>query len=242
MIFLEAVFFFKSRCNWGLMRGFSLSFLLLFLFSTQMLTGCSTLIDSILWSGDEPTEGEQAEFQEEGDPKIRPGLFLRIGVTASGAVTVEEVMKEVDLKGEIVMPMIGTVKCGGLTVVALQEQIKEAYKKYFIDPQVSVTFAYDERSGMKSPWGSVLVLGSVQRPGPVNMPATRDLSVTQVLLAAGNPTPLADKARVRVTRRDKEGKLKRYIIDVVAIGQKGRAELDMKLKAGDVVYVPESWY
>lgn len=207
-----------------------------------MLTGCSTLIDSILWSGDEPTEGEQAEFQEEGDPKIRPGLFLRIGVTASGAVTVEEVMKEVDLKGEIVMPMIGTVKCGGLTVVALQEQIKEAYKKYFIDPQVSVTFAYDERSGMKSPWGSVLVLGSVQRPGPVNMPATRDLSVTQVLLAAGNPTPLADKARVRVTRRDKEGKLKRYIIDVVAIGQKGRAELDMKLKAGDVVYVPESWY
>ncbi len=207
-----------------------------------MLTGCSTLIDSIFWSGDEPKEDERAEFQEEGDPKIRPGLFLRIGVTASGSVTVQEVLKEVDLMGEIVMPMIGTVKCGGLTVVALQEQIKDAYKKYFIDPQVSVTFVYDERSGMKSPWGSVLVLGSVQRPGPVNMPATRDLSVTQALLAAANPTPLADKARVRVTRRDKEGKLKRFIIDVDAIGKKGRAELDMKLKAGDVVYVPESWY
>ncbi len=238
MIFLEEVFFCKGRCNWGLMRRF----FILFLFSTQMLTGCSTLIDSILWSGEEPEGEDKAVFQEEGDPKIRPGLFLRIGVTASGAVTVEEALKEVDLKGEIVMPMIGTVKCGDMTVVTLQEQIKEAYKKYFIDPQVSVTFAYDERSGMKSPWGSVLVLGSVQRPGPVNMPATRDLSVTQVLLAAGNPTPLADKARVRVTRRDKENKLKRFIIDVDAIGRKGRAELDMKLKAGDVVFVPESWY
>jgi polysaccharide export outer membrane protein len=241
MIFCEEGIF-KCRRVLGSLRIGSFSFLLVFLFGVQMLTGCSAFLDSIFSSGEEPTVDERAEYQEDGDPKIRPGLFLRIGVTASGSVTVEDVLKEVDLKGEIVMPMIGAVKCGGLTVVALQEQIKESYKKYFIEPQVSVTFAYDERSGMKSPWGSVLVMGSVQRPGPVNMPATRDLSVTQALLAAGNPTPLADKSRVRVTRRDKEGNLKRYIIDVDAIGQKGRAELDMKLKAGDVVYVPETWY
>jgi polysaccharide export outer membrane protein len=220
----------------------SFSVIVVLLFAMQMLTGCAALLDSLFVTGEEPTDDDKAVFQEEGDPKIRPGLFLRIGVTASGAVTVEEALKEVDLKGEIVMPMIGTVKCGDMTVVTLQEQIKEAYKKYFIDPQVSVTFVYDDRSGMKSPWGSVLVLGSVQRPGPVNMPATRDLSVTQALLAAGNPTQLADKARVRVARRDKDGNLKRFIIDVDSIGRKGRAELDMKLKAGDVVFVPDSWY
>jgi polysaccharide export outer membrane protein len=163
-------------------------------------------------------------------------------VTASGAVTVAEALKEVDLKGEIVMPMIGTVKCGGMTIVALQQQIKTAYKQYFIDPQVSVTFAYDSGSGMKSPWGSVLVQGAVQREGPVNMPSTRDLSVTQALLAAGNPTPLADKSRVQIWRRNKDGSLTKYKIDVIAIGKKGRSELDMKLKAGDVVFVPESWY
>jgi len=224
------------------MRSRSFSLMLLVLFAMQMLTGCAAFLDSIFVKGEEPTGEDKAVFQEEGDPKIKPGLFLRIGVTASGAVTVEEALKEVDLKGEIVMPMIGTVKCGDMTVVTLQEQIKEAYKKYFIDPQVSVTFVYDDRSGMKSPWGSVLVLGSVQRPGPVNMPATRELSVTQALLAAGNPTPLADKSSVRVARRDKDGNLKRFIIDVDSIGRKGRAELDMKLKAGDVVFVPDSWY
>jgi polysaccharide biosynthesis/export protein len=232
----------KWSCIFCSMRIRSLSLMVLVLFAMQMFTGCAAFLDSIFVKGEEPKEDNLAEFQEEGDPKIRPGLFLRIGVTASGAVTVEEALKEVDLKGEIVMPMIGTVKCGDMTVVTLQEQIKEAYKKYFIDPQVSVTFVYDERSGMKSPWGSVLVLGSVQRPGPVNMPATRDLSVTQALLAAGNPTPLADKSSVRVARRDKDGNLKRFIIDVDSIGRKGRAELDMKLKAGDVVFVPDSWY
>jgi protein involved in polysaccharide export with SLBB domain len=225
------------------LRIVAASLFLLVFSSTHLLCGCTAFLDEITFrGGEEPGVDENAVYQEDGDPKIRPGLFLRIGVTASGAVTVEEVVKEVDLKGEIVLPMIGAVKCEGLTVVALQEQIKEAYKKYFIDPQVSVSFVYDERSGMKSPWGSVLVMGSVQRPGPVNMPATRELSVTQALLVAGNPTPLANKSRVRVTRRNKDGTLKRYIIDVVAIGQKGRAELDMNLKSGDVVYVPETWY
>lgn len=240
MIFLEEGFS-RIRSVRSVVRIVSASLFLLVLGGAPLMSGCSAFLDSFR-TGEEPDFGDQAEYQEDGDPKIRSGLFLRIGVTASGAVTVEEMLKEVDLKGEIVMPMIGTVKCGGLTVVALQEQIKEAYKKYFIDPQVSVSFAYDERSGMKSPWGSILVMGSVQRPGPVNMPATRDLSVTQALLAAGNPTPMADKSRVRVYRRQKDGTLKKYLIDVVAIGQKGRAELDIKLKSGDVVYVPETWY
>lgn len=240
MISSEERFFKKSKM-FSFARMVSFSLLLLMVGGMQLICGCAAFWDSFT-QGEKIDFDEQATYYEDGDPKIRSGLYLRIGVTASGAVTVEEAMKEVDLNGEIVMPMIGTVKCGGLTVVALQEKIKAAYTKYFIDPQVSVSFAYDERSGMKSPWGSVLVMGSVQRPGPVNMPSTRDLTLTQVLMAAGNPTPLADKSRVRVTRREKDGKLKRYIIDVVEIGQGGRTELDIKLKSGDVVWVPETWY
>jgi len=61
-------------------------------------------------------------------------------------------------------------------------------------------------------------------------------------MAAGNPTPMADKTRIRVSRREKDGKVSRYFIDVVEIGQRGRTELDMQLKSGDVVWVPETWY
>jgi polysaccharide export outer membrane protein len=185
---------------------------------------------------------EQAQYVEEGEPTIKPGLTLKISVTASGSAAVEETVKEVNANGEILMPLINAVKCEGLTVVALQEKIREAYKNYFIDPQVTVSFLFVENSGMKSPWGSVLVMGEVARPGPVNMPSTRDLNVTRVLMLAGGVTALADKRSVRVTRREKDGALKRFSVNIELIGKEGRADLDVILKPGDVVWVPESWY
>lgn len=63
-------------------------------------------------------------------------------MTASGAPAVTEELKEVNANGEILMPLIGSVKCEGMTVVDLQEKIKTAYKDYFIDPQVTVGFVY----------------------------------------------------------------------------------------------------
>lgn len=205
-------------------------------------SGCSTIADLFRDSNGGVGYDDQARYEEEGDPKIRAGLVLRVSVTASGAPAVEETMKEVDLNGNIMLPFIGAVKCDGLTVVALQEKIREAYKKYFLDPQVSVSFAYVENSGMKSPWGSVLVTGCVAHPGPVNMPSTRDLNVTRALMLAGNVTSFADKSRVRVTRREKDGKLKRFTLDIDLIGREGRSELDIVLKPGDVLWVPEAWY
>ncbi len=204
----------------------------------QGLCGCWT------WKSPEENPGfdEQAQYVEEGEPTIKPGLTLRISVTASGAEAVQETIKEVNANGEILMPLINAVKCEGLSVVALQEKIKEAYKNYFIDPQVTVSFVYVENAGMKSPWGSVLVMGEVARPGPVNMPSTRDLNVTRVLMLAGGVTPLADKRSVRVTRREKDGGLKRFSVNIEQIGKEGRADLDVILKPGDVVWVPESWY
>ena len=239
MISWEERFFRKGKML-SSFRIVTASLFFLMVGSLNLLCGCTAFLDMFA-VGKEP-DGPLPVFSDNGTPTIVPGLYLRIGVTASGAMTVEESQKEVDLNGEIVMPMIGTVKCGGLTVVALQEKIKAAYTKFFIDPQVSVGFVYNEAIGMKSPWGSVLVMGSVQRPGPVNMPPTRDLTVTRALMAAGNPTPLADKARVRVSRREKDGKITRYFIDVVEIGKGGRTELDIQLKSGDVIWVPDTWY
>jgi len=155
---------------------------------------------------------------------------------------VRDILKEVDLNGQILMPLIGAVECEGLTVVQLQDKISTSYKNYFIDPQVSVNFVYVENASMKSPWGQVLLMGEIARPGPVNMPSTRDLTVVRALMMAGGATPMADKRKVRVTRREKNGELKRFMIDIEKIGKDGRADLDMKLKPGDVVWVPESWY
>ena len=218
----------------------------LFLCSTMLVVagGCKLLPfggDADRKSGADV--GGMADYVPEGEPKIVPGLMLRVGVTASGASAVQEGAMEVTANGEILLPLMGTVKCEGLTLAELQDKVKEACQTYFIDPQVTASFIYDpERSGMKSPWGTVLVMGTVVRPGPVNMPSTRDMTVTRAVMFAGGATPLADQRRVKVWRREKDGALKDIKVDLEEIGKKGRLDMDVALRPGDVVWVPESWY
>ena len=68
------------------------------------------------------------------------------------------------------------------------------------------------------------------------------LFVHVALFLAGGMTAIADKRRVQVTRCDKDGKQTKTKVDLVEIGEEGRPDKDMLLKAGDVVWVPMSWY
>ncbi len=175
-------------------------------------------------------------------PKVRPGVALGISVTATG--TQGSVSKQyfVDADGCITMELVGQIKCDGLTLIGLQQKITAAYKEYFVDPQVTATFIYQAGQNMVSPWGTVTVLGEVGRPGPVDVPATMDLRLTRAIQLAGGATAIADKRRVQVTRCDKDGKQVKTKVDVIKIGEEGRPDMDMLLKAGDVVWVPMSWY
>lgn len=173
-------------------------------------------------------------------PKVRPGVALAISVTAVGASSRDSRQYFVDAEGCITMELVGRIKCEGMTLIELQQKVAEAYKEYYIEPSVTATFLSGQ--GMVSPWGTVLVLGEVSRPGPVDVPSTMDLTVLRALQLAGGVTSIADKRSVKVTRCDKEGKRSTTIVDLVEIGSDGRPDKDMQLKAGDVVYVRMSWY
>jgi len=149
----------------------------------------------------------------------------------------------VDQNGDITLPLLlqEPVACDGLTLDALKQKLVKAYSKYYRQPMITVTFAPYDGKGV-SPWGTVTVLGEVGNPGPVNMPATMDLTVTKVLQAAGGCKPFADKTAIRVTRCDKDGNQTRTYVNINEIGKDGRVDKDMSLRAGDVVWVPETWY
>jgi len=187
-------------------------------------------------------QGPDAEpkFQEAG--RIRPGVALIIQVgTPTSPPTVVNVL--VDQNGNITMPLLlkEPVACDGLTLETLRLKLVKAYSAYYREPQVTVTFApYDGRG--VSPWGTITVLGEVASPGPVNIPSTMELTVTKALQMAGGVKPYADKTRIQVSRCDKDGRITRTYVDLKEIGKDGRADKDMTLRAGDVLWIPETWY
>ena len=176
------------------------------------------------------------------EPRVRPGIALVV-VVGSSATQPVNMQVQVDQNGDITLPHLlqSPVACDGLTLDALKQKLVKLYSEFYKQPQVTVTFAPYDGKGV-SPWGTVTVLGQVASQGPVNMPSTMDLTVTKVLQAAGGLRPFADKSKIQVSRRDKDGKKSTYIIDLIEIGEKGRIEKDIVLRAGDVVWVPETWY
>lgn len=202
-------------------------------------TGCETLLGVL-----EPQNKASAEaipvFWD--GPRVRPGIALVIQVgTPAAAPTTMNVL--VDQNGEITMPLLlqEPIACDGLTLEALKQKLIKEYSTFYRQPQVTVTFAPYDGKGV-SPWGTVTVLGEVGSPGPVNIPSTMELTVTKVLQMAGGVKPFADRSAIKVSRCDKDGHITCTYVDLKEIGKGGRVDKDMALRAGDVVWVPETWY
>ena len=206
-----------------------------------VLCGCET-VREFFGGGDQKVDSAVVATWWDG-PRIRPGvnLIVQVGVVA-GTPTVMNVL--VDQNGAITLPYLlkEPVLCDGLTREALKQKLTKAYLEFLRQPMITVTFGpFDGRTGV-SPWGTVTVLGEVGRPGPVNMPSTMDMTVTKVLQEAGGCRAFADKSAILVTRCDKDGNQTKTRVDIKEIGKDGRIDKDMLLRAGDVVWVPETWY
>lgn len=213
----------------------------------MLACGCET-VKKLVGSGDAASQNRDAPSDavavyNDGIPRVKPGVIITVQV---GALTQKpSVMQvQVDQRGEITLQYLleEPVYCDGLTLEALKQKLVKAYQRYIKQPVVTVAFVPVDGNNGVSPYGTVTVLGEVAMPGPVNMPATMDLTVTKVLKLAGGLRPFADKGKIRVTSCDKDGNKKCTIINLQEIGKNGDISKDISLRAGDVVWVPESWY
>ncbi len=181
-----------------------------------------------------------AMFSPSGEPLIKKFYPLRVSVSAGGRVEVPEQVKTVSEKGEISLPLIGSVVCEGLTLKEVSDTFSKLYGQFIRGPQVSVEFVYEGRPGEISPWGSVVVSGDVGHPGRVNIPPTRDLTLSQAIQLAGGAPKTADQSSIVVYRRLKEGTVKKIEVNLLAVAKQGQRDKDIVLEPGDSIYVPES--
>jgi polysaccharide export outer membrane protein len=136
---------------------------------------------------------------------------------------------EVDLTGQISIPLIGSVTATDYTTAQLDEQLTQRLgAKYLENPDVSV--------GIKSSTSrNVTVDGAVNKAGgfPVNGPVT----LMQAVAQAGGASPEANIRRVAVFRQI-GGKRQAAAFDLASI-RRGEME-DPQVYAGDIVIVDGS--
>ena len=170
----------------------------------------------------EPTKADPARMET----ILGPGDVVRATVFQNPDLTVEARIAEA---GQINFPLIGAVTVGGLTISVAEKRIETLLREggFVLKPQVTIQVVRTLSS-------QVSVLGQVSKPGryPIEMTSSK---VSEMIAAAGGVVPGgADVVTLVGTRNGEPVKLD---IDLPAILQSGRAELDVQLENGDIIYV-----
>lgn len=170
---------------------------------------------------------------------LRPGLVINVAVIVAGKKQIDELGRRVPENGVLTLPLLGALNVGGETLDSFTTRLSDRYREYFVDPQVIVEFVRNDQTAGISPWGYVTVLGRVKRPGRVDIPPTRDLTVSLAIQQAGGFDTSAKETAILVTRRSADGQNKTIQINLREIGERGQVDKDIALLPDDVVYVPE---
>ncbi len=146
----------------------------------------------------------------------------------------------VDPSGEIAFPLAGHIRARGLTPLALENilkaKLKNNYKEENLDITVAVLSAPKDipEEDLKP---KVFITGEVIRPGSyvVRQPTT----LMQAIALAGGIGPFAAKQRIQVRRRAGGGDETIYMFNYKAYEAGADLEGNIRLRAGDVILVPE---
>ena len=155
------------------------------------------------------------------------GDALRITVYQNPDLTVEAA--RISENGQINFPLIGNVGIGGLTIPAAEQKIAKQLRDggFVLRPQVTIQIGQIRSS-------VISILGQVGKPGryPIEVVGSK---VSEMVAAAGGVAATgADVVTLVGTRNGRAIKLD---IDMPAILQSGKSELDLTVENGDIIYV-----
>ena len=163
-------------------------------------------------------------------PRVEPvlgiGDVVKITVYQNPDLTVDARVSEL---GQVNFPLIGAVTIGGLSVSQAQALIEKRLRDggFVLKPQVTI-----QTTQIRSI--QISILGQVAKPGrfPIELVGSR---VSEMIAAAGGVVPGGADIVTLVGNRD--GKPIKLDIDLPLILQQGRADLDIPVENGDIIYV-----
>lgn len=139
-----------------------------------------------------------------------------------------------DSQGNVSLPLVGSVRVGGLTLAQATTRVTELYARdYLVNPRVKVTLlGYARRR--------FTVLGQVNKPGSYEMPETSPggIDLLEAIAMAGGYTRIAAPERTSVRRHLPNGgeQIMRVNAKRVERGQSA----NFRIRDGDSITVGES--
>jgi polysaccharide export outer membrane protein len=142
-------------------------------------------------------------------------------------------------RGTISYPLIGEVDVKGLTTYEVEQTLEKRLRdgEYLKKPKVNIRLDIELMGQYREK--EIFVMGEVENPGPVPI-LGKYITALEVIAKAGGFTEFAAPNRTTVVRVE-DGVEKTIRVDLNKV-KKGDKSLDITLKAGDIVIVPETYF
>lgn len=200
------------------------------------------------------TISELENTMAEGLKKFLKNPQVTVLITEYGTITVIGQVKKpgaYPLKGELtVIEAIGRAE--GFTETAAQNDVKVMRTENGKEKTLEVRIADISERGDKSkdvslkrgdivfvPESTITVTGQVKNPG--SYPLKGGLTVIEAIGMAGGFTKFASRNKVKVMRIE-NGEKKTLRVKVAKINELGDKTMDVTLRRGDTIFVPESLF
>jgi polysaccharide export outer membrane protein len=169
------------------------------------------------------------EIKTSADYVLQPGDLIEIKMFRE---TDMDRTIRINANGTITYPMIGNTKIGWETLSSAENILSEALKRYYLNPSLSILI---KEYGNKT----VYVLGHVEKPGAIQIPPEKPLTLLEAVTYVGGFSKTAATSKVKVLRSQNNRNIT-IEIDVSQITRQGNKALDIELKPGDIIFVPQS--
>lgn len=195
-------------------------------------------------SGQAQTSARQADIEQrliqtaqdlksrsQANYKIQPGDLIEITVFQEKDMARTA---RISGNGTVTFPLAGNLKLADLSVPEAESFLAEKLSEFLIKPQVTVLI---KEYGNKQ----IYVLGEVKKPGSLQLPAERRLTVLEAITLAGGFTDLAAQDRTKVLR-NADGQNQNIQVEISRITKQGDKRADIFLEPNDTVYIPQSFF
>jgi polysaccharide export outer membrane protein len=136
--------------------------------------------------------------------------------------------------GKITTPLIDDLPALGKTPTELERDMEKALGKYIRDPVVTVVV--NKFAGPANE--QVRVIGEAAKPQVLAY--KKEMTVLDVMIAAGGLTDFADGNGARIFRVAEGGKL--YTVRLRDLLKRGDISANVPMRPGDILIIPQSWF